>query len=340
MMRYEQDHQQERLAASFVAAVAFAAFIAFIWTEGAREEEFVLATAIFVIIFMPVPVLSVRRWRRSLGNWVAADRVVRTFALLSIPLFLYGAQALLTGGFDPAFLWTYSLYAGLPAALVLHASRDGKSPLSTPFRTGLAVLLIWGLLDFGWVTPFRVPAEAPRAVNLMRVLVLTIAVLLFTVTAPVRGLGFTFRIRARELLAAGGALVVLAVVLVPLGLTIDFLEIGVMPVSPAEWAVMAVTLYLTTTLHEEFLFRGLLQNVAEKWWPGPNPVWGGLLVGAIVFGLAHLNNPPAPNYRYVLMATLAGTAYGWVWITTRKITVSALTHLGVNWIWMVALRGG
>ena len=51
-------------------------------------------------------------------------------------------------------------------------------------------------------------------------------------------------------------------------------------------------------------------------------------VAAGVFGLAHL-----PDLRYVLLTTLAGIGYGWVYTRTGKITASALTHTGVNWIW-------
>lgn len=56
-----------------------------------------------------------------------------------------------------------------------------------------------------------------------------------------------------------------------------------------------------------------------------------------IFGLAHLNNTSAgfsiPNWAYALMATMAGVAYGWVWVRTSKVTASALTHMLVNLIW-------
>jgi membrane protease YdiL (CAAX protease family) len=39
------------------------------------------------------------------------------------------------------------------------------------------------------------------------------------------------------------------------------------------------------------------------------------------------------------MATLAGVAYGWVWLRTRRVTASAITHAGVDWIWLLVFRG-
>ncbi|HEU4925821.1 MAG TPA: CPBP family intramembrane glutamic endopeptidase [Vicinamibacterales bacterium] len=46
-----------------------------------------------------------------------------------------------------------------------------------------------------------------------------------------------------------------------------------------------------------------------------------------------------PDARYVLLATLAGVAYGWVYQVTRRITASAVTHALVDWMWVLLLRG-
>jgi len=56
-------------------------------------------------------------------------------------------------------------------------------------------------------------------------------------------------------------------------------------------------------------------------------------VSAVVFGFAHLPDP-----RYVLLASLAGAAYGWVYWRTKRITASALTHAGVDWIWRLSFH--
>ena len=54
----------------------------------------------------------------------------------------------------------------------------------------------------------------------------------------------------------------------------------------------------------------------------------------MVFGLAHLPDP-----RYVLLAAIAGVAYGWVYLRTGKITASAITHALVDAAWGVLLGG-
>jgi len=88
-------------------------------------------------------------------------------------------------------------------------------------------------------------------------------------------------------------------------------------------------IYLMTAVPEELLFRGIIQNACVQWIGRRR----GLVAASIVFGLAHL-----PDFRYVFLATLAGAAYGWVYGRTERITASAITHAGVDWIWRVAFR--
>lgn len=68
-----------------------------------------------------------------------------------------------------------------------------------------------------------------------------------------------------------------------------------------------------------------------------------VLAASLIFGAAHLDNAtqgyPVPNLAYMLMATLAGIAYGWAWRKSGKITTAAITHTLVNWLWGVILDG-
>ena len=40
----------------------------------------------------------------------------------------------------------------------------------------------------------------------------------------------------------------------------------------------------------------------------------------------------------MLLASLAGIAYGWTWRTTGKVSAAAVTHTLVDWLWGIALR--
>lgn len=339
-----REHRVERGIAVLLLAIGTLSFGAFAILEGARGGALAIALVTFLLVFLPVLALGVTRWREAARRWVDGAPEVRTTALLALPLVLYAvhgaAHGAIAGELSFGFVWRYVLWVGVPAALLLSARRNVGDPLLAPGRMAFAGLWLWVGLDWGLLEAFRIPAGDEQGLNLVRLLVLVVALVLFVVCTPVRDLGYTFRIRAWELGVAVLGLAVLAAVLVPLGLAIGFLEYGVVPFDPLEWLVMAFALYFTTTLHEELLFRGIVQNAAEKWWPGARPELAGLLLASAIFGLAHINNAPAPNYRYVLMAAIAGLVYGTVWLRTRKVTVSALTHLGVNWTWMLMLRGG
>jgi membrane protease YdiL (CAAX protease family) len=132
----------------------------------------------------------------------------------------------------------------------------------------------------------------------------------------------------RDAARALAAFLAYAVVALPVGLATGFLVWHPRP-GPTQ-ALSPLLIYLVTALPEEFLFRGLIQNLLTRWL-GPRQA---LAITSVVFGLAHLPDP-----RYVLLAAIAGVAYGWVYLRTGKITASAITHALVDTAWGVLLGG-
>jgi len=69
---------------------------------------------------------------------------------------------------------------------------------------------------------------------------------------------------------------------------------------------------------------------------GPTPA---LLVTAGLFGLSHFNKRAVLfNWRYVLLAAVAGVFYGRAWRWQRRVGTSAITHATVDTIWSLWLR--
>lgn len=67
--------------------------------------------------------------------------------------------------------------------------------------------------------------------------------------------------------------------------------------------------------------------------------YGALLVTAGLFGLAHFNKRTTSfNWRYVLLAALAGIFYGRAWRAERRVGASAVTHATIDAIWSLWLR--
>jgi membrane protease YdiL (CAAX protease family) len=58
-----------------------------------------------------------------------------------------------------------------------------------------------------------------------------------------------------------------------------------------------------------------------------------LAVAALIFGAAHLDNGPQalPNWRYFILASIAGFAYGRVFQRSSSVMASALFHMMVDW---------
>ena len=236
-----------------------------------------------------------------------------------------------------------ALYGVVPVLLVcsMRASRTGE-PLAepAPWRVILTLAAIWLPAEFDLVGRAPLPAGIPGGLDAGRVGILTLALVLFLAASPTPRIGYTFRLGRGDLSAAALGLVAFAVVAIPVGLAIRFIHWGVVPFDPLRWGVIAFGTYFLIALPEELLFRGLLQNLLERRRPATWPPLAPLVVASVVFGFAHIDNPPAPNLRYVLLATLAGLAYGWVWTRTGKVTASALIHAAVDVIWMLAFRGG
>lgn len=335
-----RDHRREVIIASGLALFGFATFVVLAIGERTGGRDLVAALAAFALVFVPYPLLSVERWRTGLARWIASAPFVRTGALLLLPLAAYAAHSGATRSFSGRFVWTYVLYAGLPAAFLLRGTKVGRDdPTTTPLRLLAAVLVLWLPLDLGWLSGFQIPAGAERTVNAAQLIGLDIGLLLFTVVTPVRDVGFCFRLRPIDVRRSLIALAGFAIVAIPLGVSIDFIRLGWPEVRPLEWTLVGLSIYLMVAVPEEFLFRGLLQNLLGKRWQGSRGRAASLLVASVIFGAAHINNPPVPNYRYASMATLAGVAYGWVWLRTRRVTASAITHAGVDWIWLLVFRG-
>jgi membrane protease YdiL (CAAX protease family) len=82
-----------------------------------------------------------------------------------------------------------------------------------------------------------------------------------------------------------------------------------------------------TCVAEEAFFRGFLQRqLARALTPFRFGVCASVLIAALLFGLAHY----AGGTVYVVLATVAGIGYGWVYQHTGRIEASILTHFLLN----------
>jgi membrane protease YdiL (CAAX protease family) len=91
-----------------------------------------------------------------------------------------------------------------------------------------------------------------------------------------------------------------------------------------------VAIFFFTALPEELFFRAWVQNLLERR-VGKRT---GLVIASALFGLSHFNKRSAHfNWRYVLLASIAGIFYGRAWREHRRVPASTITHASVDWIW-------
>ena len=128
----------------------------------------------------------------------------------------------------------------------------------------------------------------------------------------------------------------LAVIVIPLGTVLHFIRFDP---AQAQWKTLpadAISIFLLTAWPEELLFRGLLQNSLSRTLSSET---GGWFTASAIFGLAHItNNGVFPNWRYAVLATIAGLFYGRTWRKTNSIFLSAIVHALVDTIWHLTFR--
>lgn len=92
--------------------------------------------------------------------------------------------------------------------------------------------------------------------------------------------------------------------------------------------------FLLVAVPEELFFRAIMQNLLETRL-GRLPA---LLVAAILFGFSHFNHGSLFNWRYVLLAIIAGIFYGRAWRSRRQVFASIITHTVVDVVWSLWFR--
>ena len=128
-----------------------------------------------------------------------------------------------------------------------------------------------------------------------------------------------------------------ALIAIVIGTRIGFLtyEPSRARLHPIPLALSVVGILLFTAWPEEFLFRGVLQNLFSRSFKNQ---WAALALALLIFGLSHIFHAPYPNWKYVLLATIAGIFYGHTWMKTGSLFPAAVVHALVDILWHILFR--
>lgn len=153
------------------------------------------------------------------------------------------------------------------------------------------------------------------------------------------GIGFGFWPKAAEWRTGAIAYAAFVPAGFGLGILVRFVEFR-WPVQ--DWWIVALTAVATflgilwvVALSEELFFRGLLQQWIEEW---TGTAWAGLLLASLAFGAVHLGFRVFPNWRFALLAAVAGVFYGIAFRKGGGIRAAMVAHALVVTTWKVLFR--
>lgn len=264
----------------------------------------------------------------------AGDRVARTIAgwpawlrfgipsLCAVPYVILSVSAHL-------FHWQWlALYVFLPVMMALLLA---QAALVDPEQRGnwrdALILLTLGLavdlrsFDVAWPPGLR---------GWGNLLLVDAGLYAFLGIRRLSGTGFDFHLRWSDWKTGLRELVFFAPLVIVGGLALGFIHphANTPPVGKA--LLTWIGIFVFVAVPEELFFRAWVQNFLERRM-GRTPA---LVAASALFGLSHFNKRSAHfNWRYVLLATIAGIFYGRAWRENRRVPASTITHTCVDWLW-------
>ncbi len=156
----------------------------------------------------------------------------------------------------------------------------------------------------------------------------------FLIVRGVDDAGYDFAVSRVLVRDAAVSLAGFTVFALPLGFAMRFLAWNPEWRGLPQFLVDYVTIFLFVAIAEELFFRGLLQNLLEGSL-GSRQVSQAMV--SVAFGFSHIQHAPAPNWRYVVLATIAGWSYGLAYRKHRSLMASAGCHAMVDTLWRTFL---
>lgn len=282
----------------------------------------VVAAALLASEFLVAAPSVLEFARQSLGGRGAL--LAPLVPLLAIVVYSLGVSG------DPLLAIAGAAYAVVPALLL--AGSTGKSPGT--WEDYVAAAVLWLPVQFHWL--YRLfPYPPPLTHTLSILMALSTGSAAFVLVRRMEGIGYAIEWRPGFAWNFGFHYVVYAAIAIFLGLRIGFLTFAPSLARGPSLPVTVLGILFFTAWPEEFLFRGILQNLISRTFKND---WAGLAVASVIFGLSHLHHAPYPNWKYVLMATIAGLFYGRAWIKTRSLVPGTLVHAAVDISWHILFR--
>jgi uncharacterized protein len=311
-------------AASVCTAITLLVGFLGVWL-GFGGRRFAVALGVAAVLFAFELCLGAPQFFAKVQGWLGRGSALAAIVpLLAVLAYVSGV----TG--DWKLMLAGAAYSVLPALLL--SGSAGKPP--GRIEDYLAACLVWLPVEFRWM--YRLfPYPPPLTHTLTILLAMGTGVGAFVLVRRLDGVGYA--IQWCRGFGTNFALHFVGFVLIaiPVGVQTGFIAWGPslarFKLSPLE----GLGILLFTAWPEEFLFRGVLQNLLSRTFRNE---WAGLIVASVIFGFSHILHKPFPNWKYVVLAMIAGFFYGHAYMKTRSLVPGALVHGLVDISWHVLFR--
>ena len=277
-----------------------------------------------------IPVSAAAFFSHGLRVWV--QRLPLSLRLLC-PAILCVPYVLVTSSLG-AFCWGwFALYVILPVAVagLMWQARAADNSQRGTWRDFLVLAVLGLAVDLRWFER----AWPPHLAVFNKMLLLDAGIYGFILIRQLDGVGFDLRLSLRDIRTGLREFGWYAPIAIALGLGMGFLHAHAIWPRPLGLAAGFFFTFAFIAVPEELFFRGWMQNLLERRLGRTSA----LLVTAVLFGLSHFNKRAVHfNWRYVVLAVLAGIFYGRAWRRDRRVGASAITHACVDTIWSQWLR--
>jgi membrane protease YdiL (CAAX protease family) len=301
-----------------------------------------LDVAVLALELIPATVLGLagERVARVLESWPRALRIFLP-ALCVLPYVVISCS-------HHVFFWKWcALYLTLPViiAWLLTAAAAADPEQLGNWRDAIILLVLGLTVDLRWLEGLWPSGLA----GLGKLLLVDAALYGFVVIRRLRGSGFDFHFHWSDWKTGLRELAFFAPLVIALGLALGFLHPHTHPLRLSSIGTalgLWVYIFVFVAVPEELFFRAWVQNLLEnrlRPWvqtrfgaegaPRMARI-GALVIASVLFGLSHFNKRSTHfNWRYVILATIAGIFYGRAWRQDRRVPASAITHASVDAIW-------
>ena len=295
---------------------------------GYGGRAFVATLTAFAFFFLVMLLFAAR----GLDSSLAARFGAGSGYLLGTSVFLaYLIYALGTNTF--AFTRAAAIAGLVFIPLALAVSAKQKPPGA--WEDFLILAGVWVAVKFSpshWLWPY----PGGRLAYVFTVLLcVNVALAAFVLLRHVNGIGYSIGWGRHWGFFILASFLVFGSIAIPLGQVMRFIEFAPQWSQWKSFPFLSLGILFFTAWPEEFLFRGLLQNMLSR---ASNSELAGWWTASILFGFSHITNMGFPNWRYVVLATIAGFFYGWTWRKTGSIFASALVHAAVDAMWHFLFR--